>query len=279
MSFPTVAGRTTGANASALGSHSIGLGSPSAGQLIVAFVGIDDSVSIFVDTAVSGYKWHEIALSASPTQIRSRVFWKVAEGGDALSIYAPGASAAFRSAYIVYRISGHQSAVQADSTVQNTASTNANPPSTTLTGSAQDILALALELHASTTVATGAPAGYGTLTTQAASAAISVAGADRTFNGTTEDPGAFTTVSARWQAWTILIPGDSSPTTNTRATQEAVEAVSQIDASARISQVAAEVVSSNALTAYVTQVAVEMVSTNVPDDAPNNDAAIVGFFF
>lgn len=281
MAFPTIAARTTNASGAAF-VHSASLGSPSAGEIVLVIGNFDDSAAVIIDTAASGYDWHEIPLSAAPSQFRSRVFWKIAAGGgaDVLTIRATQEhGATFRACFLTYRISGHQNSVHCVSAVNNTAGANANPPSATLSGSAQDFLSIAVAAIASNTVPSGAPAGYANLTTINVSGGYSIGGADATFNGTTEDPAAFTTVSARNQPWTILIPGDSAITTNTRATQEAVETVSQSDPNARATQVAVEVVSSNALYLIASQVAVELISTNVADDVPNNDAAIVGYFF
>jgi hypothetical protein len=264
MTFPTINARTPSESTSNTGTHSVNLGAPAAGELIVVISSFDDTPDwIYADPAVSGTRWHRSPIVYEPGgfSLASVVHWKVAAGSDALTLISESLE---QCSHFAIRISGHASAVALASASGN--STNADPPNVAITGSAQDVLFIAASCQDAQVVATVAPAGYGNLTTKAATnaAGASISIADKTANATADNPGVFTTTTEQWIAWAIAIPSVAIPT-NKRTTQTAVESVSGSDPAMRASQIAVEVVSGVTLTMRSSQFCVEMVSENVPD--------------
>lgn len=258
MTFPVAAARTTTADPSGTQTHSIGLGSPSAGNLLVVVAASSGAGGAFViDEAVSGPGWFVIG-GGTGTNLRVAVLAKVAAGSDALTLRTINA---VRMASVCYRITGHGSSVAGGATA-TASSTNGDPPNAAITGAAQDVLYLAA-LASAVSVASAAPSGYGSLTT-ASAGTVFMSSAELGANGTSNNPGTFTNTSQEWLATTVAIP-ELAITTAARMTQEAVEAVTNTARAARVTQIAAEVVSQVTVAARLTQIAVEMVSENVPD--------------
>lgn len=98
-------------------------------------------------------------------------------------------------------------------TSANGSSTNSNPPSHDAGGTARDILWLATRAGDSTVVATVAPASFTNLLTLAAAGTggASVNSAQRQVNGTTLDPGTFTSASEQWVSWTLAVEPSTGP--------------------------------------------------------------------
>ena len=164
MASPTVNARTNTATG-----LSVNLGSPVAGELLIVFStfgpvsGVASQPS--VDTAASGNGWHLIGKANTNNGAGTSVctvYFKIAAGSDVLTFRA---SQNGNYSHICYRITGHGSAVTVASATGS--STTADPPNCAQSGSAQDALALAFAGVTSSTAPSGAPAGYGTLTTQA----------------------------------------------------------------------------------------------------------------
>jgi hypothetical protein len=262
MTFPTISARTSSETTSNSGTHSVSLGSPSAGELIVVISSFDETPDfIYPDPAVSGTKWHRSAIvyDSGAASLASVVHWKIAEGSDALTLISETAE---QCSHFAIRISGHASAVALASA--NGSSTNADPPNVAITGAAQDVLFIAASCQDAQVVASAAPTGYANLTTKAATniAGASISIADKTANANSDNPGAFTTATEQWVAWAIAIPSVAI-TTNTRPTQLAVEASSATDPAMRATALAVEAISANLLTMLTTQLCVESLSANV----------------
>lgn len=271
MVAPVVVARTTSEQSTDSNLFTVGLGSPVAGELIVAVVSIDASFGAVwdIDRSFSGKNWWIAHAVLSSSSVIGIVAIKVADGSDALRFVAVESPAQQASA-ITFRISGHGS--YAAVAVASGTSTNADPPNVAITGSAQDCLFIAAMCADAQVVASSAPSTYGSLTTRTAttSAGASVSVAEKAVNAASDNPGTFTSASEQWVAFTIAIP-ENNITTNARTTQAALETASIVDPNLIASQVALEVVSSNSLNMIVTQVALELISTNVPDDvAPGN---------
>jgi len=282
MAFPTVVARTTSQQTSDATAWSPSLGSPSAGDLVLAILAVDGALSsdqpFTVDTDASGFGWHKV-IQANGAANGVAAFWKIAAGGDVLRVHHAtiGAGPGEQGSAVVYRMTG-AAAVAAASTTGS--STNADPPNLGISGAAQDALWIAACVHDGAMTASAAPASYTNLTTIAAGSGgnASINSAERQVNGTSENPGAFTTTNAAWIGLTFAVMS-VSVTTTARATQEAVETLSQVSPNLVATQVAVEALSSNLLDMIVTQVAVELLSENVPDDAVGGDAAMIGFLF
>lgn len=261
MTFPTVVARTSSEQATNADSITVGLGSPSAGELIVAIVSADAtglSPFWYVEQSVSGKKWWTAAVVGSNSTVVGIVAIKVAEGGDALKILFGDGSLEQASA-ITFRISGHGSYASVASSTGN--STNGDPPNVSISGSAQDCLFITALCTDAQVVASSAPASYGNLTTKAATNATgaSVSVSDRNLNATSDNPGAYTNAAEQWVAFSIAIP-ENTIATNARATQLPLEAVSAPAPGMVATQIALESVSANFLHLRCTQAALEVVT-------------------
>lgn len=258
MTAPSVVARTTSEQTSDSNEFTVGLGSPVAGELIVAIISVDGTSVWDVDQAFSGSWW-------VPSQVISNSFVtgivaiKVATGSDALKFTLVGGSTLQQASAIVFRVSGHGSYAAVSSATGNSA--NGDPPNVAISGSAQDCLFIAALCTDAQVVASAAPATYGNLTTKTATNATgaSVSVADKAANASSDNPAAFTNTTEQWVAYTIAIP-ENSITTHARATQAAVEAASTVDPNAVATQVALEVMSANSLNMIVTQVALETLT-------------------
>lgn len=262
MTVPAVAARTTTADPAATISRAIGLGAPNAGDLLIVFVSTTSAGGDFLIDPASG-NWDRMTSAGNITRIG--VFAKVAAGGgtDALTLIT---LAAVRMSAVCYRITGHGSTVAIGAFATATSGTAGNPPAVSITGAAQDVLFLAA-LAGQNSVATVAPASYGTLTTIAAGTSSAMSSAERGIAATTtDDPGAFANPSQEWVAVAVAIP-ELAITTNARATQAGREIVSRTDPSMRTTQVGRELVSRMDPSMRASQVGFELVSTNVPNDA------------
>lgn len=263
MASPTVGSTNKASANSNVFTHPISLpGSISAGDLLVVAWGKSGGSSAnqpYIDIVASGKRWSQVAQQYTTLRGSISIFWKVAEGSDALTLLTDTATP---SNHLSYRITGHGSAVWTALT-DHAAGTNADPPSCSNTGGAQDMLAIAIACCPGTVVASVAPTGYGSLLTNTGTTfPPGMSGATKALTGaTSEDPGTFTTTSTAWGAATILI-ASTGITVNARETQEAVDVLSTVDPNAVVTQEAVEVLSANALYAVVTQVAVEALSSN-----------------
>lgn len=262
MTAPVVVARTSSEQTSDSDSFTVSLGSPSAGELLVAIIAIDASSSTLawrIDEVTSGAGWWLASHVISTVSVLGMVAVKVADGSDALRVVAADSGTQQASA-IVFRISGHGSYAAVASATGN--STNGDPPNTSITGSAQDCLFIAGLCTDAQVVASAAPSTYGSLTTKTAtnSTGVSVSVADKAASAVTSDnPGVFTNTTEQWVAFTIAIP-ENSITTQARTSQVAAEAASRIDPSLITTQVALEAISANSLNMLVTQVALETLT-------------------
>lgn len=203
MAFPVVAarsiGRTTASNTT---THAITLPTGiSAGDLLVVVFAVDQVPTITVDTGVSGSNWNELTAGSNGTIVRSNVFWKIAEGSDALTLTT---STTEQSSHACLRITGGYGVT---GTSANGSSTNSNPPNHAGPDGTQDYLWIATRAGDSTVVATVAPASFTDLQTQAAAgtAGASVNTAERSLNAASLDPGTFTSASEQWVSFTLAV--------------------------------------------------------------------------
>lgn len=211
MAFPVVAARATGRTTTTnTSSHAITLPSGiTAGDLLVVVFACDGDPTISVDTGASGGGWNALTQGANGSTVSSNVFWKIAAGGDALTLTT---SAAEQSSHASFRITGGYSV---SGTSANGSSTNSNPPSHSGPDGAQDYLWIATRAGDSTVVATAAPSSYTDLQTLAAAGTggASVNTAERSLNASSTDPGTFTSGSEQWVAFTLAVSPIPPPIT------------------------------------------------------------------
>lgn len=264
MTSPVIASRTATLINTATSSPVINLGSPNAGDMLVVVVAIDNATVPIVDHAYSGGQWLILGAAVSSSAVTGILLAKIAEGGGADALRLQLDTIEDGSAMCI-RVTGHGSAIF--SALTQASSTNADPPNVSITGSAQDLLLITAACWDSNITASAAPSGYGNLTSQASGgvSGASVGVADRAASASTgENPGAFTSSTEQWVAFSIAIP-ENGITTNARATQVVEEAVSIPNPNARITQHVVEAVSSFANNANITQIVVESVSPQGQD--------------
>lgn len=199
MAYPVVEGVAgwagVGTNATSHGPITLPSGIV-AGELLVCLFAVDGSPTC---TASAG--WDKLGQASYSTTVTGAVFWKVATGSDALTVTT---SASEIATAIVYRLSAGWGLVGASA---NGSSVNADPPPLTPAGGAGDYLWLAGHCSDSTVVASAAPSGYGSLTTRVAASTggASISAATKAATTASENPGAFTTASEQWVAWTLAV--------------------------------------------------------------------------
>lgn len=203
MAFPSVAatnsGRTTTTNTT---SHAITLPSGIvAGNLLLVVFSVDGNPTCSANTAASGTNWTKLGQSSNGSIVTGAIFWKIADGGDALTI---DTSATEQSSHTSYRITG---GYFVDGTAANGSSTNSDPPNHTPSDSTQDYLWIETRSGDSTVVATAANGSFTNLLTLAAAGTggASSNSAERQLNASSHDPAAFTSASEQWVSYTLAV--------------------------------------------------------------------------
>lgn len=248
----------------------------SAGDLLlVAVVAHNDSSNVAVDRAVSGNAWWQAGAFTNSflNTPGLKLFAKIATGSDALTLLDINNSIP-QLAYIAIRITGHGSAITVSAKVQSNNS-NADPPSLTQSGAAQDTLWIALLANASV-ASTAAPTGYSNYTTSRVAGGVTLAYADNGIaSSSTQDPGTFTCGNDFGIALTLAI-ASTAIATKARATQVSAEVLSQVDPKARVTQVSVETLTQVDSKARITQVAVEVLSSVATSSTARPYVAMIG---
>lgn len=168
-----------------------------AGDLLVCIFSCDENPTI------SAAGWNKLGQESNGSVVTGAVFWKIAVGGDSITVTT---STNQQASAITYRISGAFGIIGSPA---NGSSTNSNPPNLNAFLS-RDYLWIATRSGDSTTVATAAPSNYANLQTQAAAGTngASTNTAERALSASSEDPGAFTSANEQWASWTLAILPD-----------------------------------------------------------------------
>lgn len=206
MAFPQVAGTSVGATeASNTTTHTITLPTGIvAGNLVVICFSVDAAETPEVTT---GTGWTRAAYNAVGTASTLAIFWKkfTVDGPETVVI----TTTTEQSSHVCFRITGFDPIVPIKvSTGAENTNTNADPDALQGDYGARDYLWIAVAGHDSTVVASGAPADFGNLLTQAAAstAGASTSTARREYNtANSYDPGAFTSSAEDWAAYTIIV--------------------------------------------------------------------------
>jgi hypothetical protein len=205
VTFPTVVNRSQARTTGNVASHPITLpASIVAGNVLVVSFSVDAAPTITVNTGVSGTNWQKMGQASNGTVVTQAVFWKIAEGSDALTLTT---STSEESSHICHQVDLQgNTGWEPRGVSANGASTNSNPPNLAFE-SAQDILWIATRGGDAQVVATVAPASFANLQTLAAntSTGASTNTAERSVNASSLDPGTFTSASEQWVSWTIGI--------------------------------------------------------------------------
>jgi hypothetical protein len=203
VAFPLVAARATGRTTTTdTTTHAITLPAGIvAGNLLLVVFSVDGSPTISINTGVSGNNWNISTKVSYSTTVSSVYLWKIAEASNALTLTT---SAVEQSSHVSFRITG---AVHVFGASASGSSTNSNPPVDPAQWGTQDYLWIATRSGDSTIVATAAPANYLNLQTiaGAGTSGASTNTAERSINGSSEDPGTFTSLTEQWVAHTICV--------------------------------------------------------------------------
>jgi hypothetical protein len=240
VASPVVAGTAETAVSTASTSHPWTLpGSIAAGDLLIAVAGKGSALATW--NALTG--WTEL----TDENVAAGLFiaYRWADGTEGATVTFT-ASAATRSAAIIYRITGAENpATQAPQigTVATGSGTTPNPPSVAVTGGSKDILAIACfsrdgEEADDDTWTTAAPTSYTNLLQKACGIAGTnlagmIASAERQVTTATEDPATFTVATGGWRAQTIVVHPSSAPPATPRwrptiVTRQAVRAAARV---------------------------------------------------
>lgn len=195
--FPVVEATSTGGSAGAA-SHSITMPSGVAVGNLIAIIFASDSTT--APTVGSGTGWSLLGtITNSGNSHTLEVFWKIADGSDALTVN----TANDQVEYIVYRISG---ATALSGTGSFIATTNNPPAHTPAGGSKKYLWILGFGISASGDLTTP-PSGYGnTINVNISGSGTSAFSCRAQIEAASEDPGTFTpSASNSICAYTIAV--------------------------------------------------------------------------
>ena len=210
MAFPTPSAPVATGFASSVTSMAVSMPTTvSSGDRLLAFVEVRNAGTW--STIPTG--WSQLKLQAGGGSVGDlTIFEKIATGSEGGATATWVASAATTAEWQVMRITGAHASTASEVAGTSGDATNANPPSLTPTGGAQNYLWIAVAANAATGDTTGftaAPTNYTGLQSNGASSGGSttnVASATRQLNATSEDPGTFTPTSNRfWAAATVAV--------------------------------------------------------------------------
>lgn len=192
--FPQVEAVSTGEEASGT-SHVITLPSGiTAGDLLLIVLAYDGTPTVSI---ASGSGW-TILGQQNASGAGSAIVYKVAAGGDTLSI---GTSASEAVAWIAYRISGAAG-------VSGSSANNNDPPEHTPPGGAQNYLWIASQQEDGILASSAPPTNYSDLHQESnnvgSTARVSISTAQRELNAASENPGAFVGAGAG-STWTLAV--------------------------------------------------------------------------
>ena len=207
MSFPTVTARTVSQDASDTNNHVVALPTHAVGDGILVCVSaydpnfdFDDPVDWYVfDTTYSG-----------DSRFVAKMLWKVAESAsETLTLTHTGSSYNDKWCWTVHVITPSSGMYMPYPTSTGSAapdsSTNTNPPTHTPPYGTQDYLWIVFRHFSSTGAqATVAPASFSNLQSDNNTAVCGCDSAERSVNGSSLNPGAFTSPSSTWAGSTTI---------------------------------------------------------------------------
>lgn len=179
-----------------------------AGDLLIVIFSVDANETVSINTGVSGNNWTVLATQSNSTTVTGSIIYKVAEGGDALTL----TTTTEQSSHLVYRIANYSGVPTATA---STGTTNIDPPLHTPAGGTDNYLWIATRSGDSTTAATAAPSGY-SFWRQADAPGTGGAATDAAVlfaNGSSENPGTWTNGAVAGVSFTISIAGAAAEMT------------------------------------------------------------------
>lgn len=169
-----------------------------AGDVLVASMSVDGTVSVAWDNATAG-SWTQRAVYAANSNTHTlAVFTRTADGSEGGKVLTVGLSASQQAVTRVLRVTGATGAAEI-TTYARGSTTIVDPPAITPSWSGASLYVAAMALDGTATVSSG-PAGYSGFTTRASSASGQSTNATAWKLGSAaEDPGAFTiSASGQW---------------------------------------------------------------------------------
>jgi len=221
MAFPSVASHAQAdSGISAVSSFACTMPSGiSAGDRLIAIIGVDQVRTVSIDTGASGSNW-TIQQQASPANpdnlVTGAIITKIAEGIDALTITVDTAD--IINSFVLRVTSASNVYVSTPATAGFVA--NADPPSLNPGTGTQDFLWIAAVVHDAQVVATAAPTNFSGLVTDTAnsSGGCSISWATQNLAAASLDPGAFTSAAEQHVAYTIAVAPAATGLTITSVT-------------------------------------------------------------
>jgi hypothetical protein len=218
MAFPSVASHAQAdSGISAVSSFACTMPSGiSAGDRLIAIIGVDQARTVSIDTGASGSNW-TIQQQASPANpdnlVTGAIITKIAEGSDALTITVDTAD--IINSFVLRVTSAGNVYVSTPATAGFVA--NADPPSLNPGTGTQDFLWIVAVVHDAQVVATAAPTNFSGLVTDTAnsSGGCSISWATQNLAAASLDPGAFTSAAEQHVAYTIAVAPAASGLTIT----------------------------------------------------------------
>lgn len=210
MAFPGTPTRTTYVSATSNSTSWAAFSGVSVadGSIAVFIVSSDGNPTLTVggsDTA-----WTKIDQASNGTIVTGAVFWYFNNTGSSATkafTLSSTASEQYSGILLIIPRATAGYTVKVEGTNSNGSSTNSNPPSLSPSVGTKDHKWIATRSGDSTVVATVAPTNYSNLQTRAAggTGGASTNTAERDLNGSTEDPGTFTSASEQWVCWTLAV--------------------------------------------------------------------------
>jgi len=221
MAFPSVAAYAQAdSGISAVSSFACTMPSGiSAGDRLIAIIGVDQARTVSIDTGASGSNW-TIQQQASPANpdnlVTGAIITKIAEGSDALTITVDTAD--IINSFVLRVTSAGNVYVSTPATAGFVA--NADPPSLNPGTGTQDFLWIVAVVHDAQVVATAAPTNFSGLVTDTAnsSGGCSISWATQNLAAASLDPGAFTSAAEQHVAYTIAVAPAATGLTITSVT-------------------------------------------------------------
>lgn len=175
-----------------------------AGKALVALIAVDGNPTINPDNASFSNGWRYRNSGVNGTAVTGVLLYKErAEGGSADNLTVTASNAQQYSAWLACIDAGNFPNIFCTDT--NGSSTNSNPPIANW-GSSKEVLIIVARMGDAAVVATAAPSGYSGLASQAGGAnGASISIATKTETDDDEDPGAFTSATEQWAAFTLAI--------------------------------------------------------------------------
>ncbi|EZP81713.1 hypothetical protein BV97_02371 [Novosphingobium resinovorum] len=176
-----------------------------AGDVLVAVMSVDGTVTVGWDNATAGAWTQRAAYSANSNQHLLAIFTRTADGTEGSKVLNVGLSGAQQAVTRVLRVTGARGAAEVSTYARGNA-VAADPPALTPSWSGASLYIAALALDGTATISSG-PTGYSGITSRVSSASGQSTNATAWKLGAgAEDPAAYTiSATSNWVAATLAL--------------------------------------------------------------------------